>query len=249
MSRRGIRPSRAGASVDILQVIEAVRGPGIDTRTWIANGYLSGPATYDAVSGLWFAPVVFTPSQIGPVNCRIEGWAAGPGVAVYAPLRAGDEVSVAIPEGNPNAGPKIIGRSYTPTGSPSGPPPLAAGYDNNSIVIVTQAGSGIQIRVEADKVTLGKHIAIEADPKDAAVLGTTYTAAENAWFTALQTALDSFAVFAQACSGTTTDPVLKAAAAALVVALGPPPPASTIDLALQQFNKVTTLSKSVLVGT
>lgn len=96
---------------------EIVAGPGVDTRQWISYGVVEarGPATGDA-DPVEFDPdygplvlVALQPSGIS-VRCRVGCDVAGNGEADYYPFLEGDEVLVAIPEGDERAGCVIIKR-------------------------------------------------------------------------------------------------------------------------------------------
>ncbi len=95
----------------------AFAGPGMDTRQWISN------ATVDpGEESVIFVDDKGNPSPIGPivvctlqpsgitVPCRVASWCAGNQEGEWFPFMAGDEVIVAIPEGDERAGCTIIGR-------------------------------------------------------------------------------------------------------------------------------------------
>lgn len=118
--RRGLRKGGLGRTEtepDLKDIQEALRGPGMDTRTWNSMGLVTrGP--YLEATGGYFADVLLVPSGIGPVQCRLGSSYAGAGVGVFAPLKPGDEVNVEIPRGNINDGPFIGFRNHGPMALP-----------------------------------------------------------------------------------------------------------------------------------
>lgn len=104
--------------MDFATMGEAFARPGMDTRQWISYGTVE-PGEES---------VIFTdddgtnPSPIGPivivklvpsdviVPCRVASSCAGVEEGEWAPFVAGDEVLVAVPEGDERAGCVIIGR-------------------------------------------------------------------------------------------------------------------------------------------
>lgn len=97
--------------LDSATMSHGLAGPGMDTRQWISFGIV-------AKEGIDFdedeykqplVPVTLQPSAV-EVNCRVAASIAGNGEGEWAPLIEGDEVIVAIPQGNESAGCVIIGR-------------------------------------------------------------------------------------------------------------------------------------------
>lgn len=110
---------RRGFSFDASTLAEAFRRPGQDPRQWISYGVVD-QRTQDEdgsdVDAVFFdkelgplVRVTLQPTNI-PVVCRVGMQAAGNGEAEYHPFIAGDEVLVAIPEGNERAAPVIFSR-------------------------------------------------------------------------------------------------------------------------------------------
>lgn len=112
---------RTRGDFDASTLAEAMRGPGMDPRQWISYGVVDASATE---GGETFDPVEFDPdygplvnvtlqpSNI-PVRCRVaipSTGACGNGESEYSPFISGDEVLVAIPEGDESAAPAIIGK-------------------------------------------------------------------------------------------------------------------------------------------
>jgi hypothetical protein len=103
-----------GLNINELDIKALFRGPGQDTRQWISYGVVD-PETSQTPS-TEFSPdygplvnVTLQPSGIG-VRCRVAMQVAGNGEADWHPFIQGDEVLVAIPEGDERAGCAIIGR-------------------------------------------------------------------------------------------------------------------------------------------
>lgn len=115
------------AGIDMQRVARAVAGPGIDTRTWITvctvgvvddNGEFStvaptsGPRSSEAVAvqrqGAIVSVRIEATGEI--VNARYNGIAVGRFGSMLVPLRPGDEVLVAFPDGNQrSAGASVLG--------------------------------------------------------------------------------------------------------------------------------------------
>jgi hypothetical protein len=100
--------------VDYQSINAGSAAPGNDTRQWFSYGIVDDDqedqksVTFDPDHGPLVA-VTLQPSGV-PVQCRVSGWCAGNGEAEYFPFVSGDEVAVAIPEGDERAGCLIIGR-------------------------------------------------------------------------------------------------------------------------------------------
>ena len=120
MMHEGLGTGMGGQSLDAAALRDLVRGPGIDPRQWISYGIVDADSP-DAHSvrfnddngqalpeGVLVA-VTLQPSGIA-VTCRVSSLNAGSGEGEFSPYGSGDEVIVAIPEGNERAGCVIIGR-------------------------------------------------------------------------------------------------------------------------------------------
>jgi hypothetical protein len=114
---------------DFGRMREGLRGPGIDTRVWIAMARVdddpdairySPPDGEDGAVG-WIVDVTFQGGpldQDGPVPCRVGASFAGDGALRSDPPSRGCEVAVLIPEGDPNASPTIIAQLSNDDGCP-----------------------------------------------------------------------------------------------------------------------------------
>jgi hypothetical protein len=120
MMHEGLGTGMGGGALDVAALRDLFRGPGMDTRQWVSYGIVdadspdahsvrfnddNGQALPEGV----LVGVTLQPSGIA-VTCRVSSLNAGSGEGEYSPYGAGDEVLVAIPEGNERAGCVIIGR-------------------------------------------------------------------------------------------------------------------------------------------
>lgn len=122
--------ARRGRMFDHTSAAQAFAGP---ERVWISYGRVDEDSEdgerstqFDEEDGQIYVNVTLKPSDM-QVRARVGMIAAGPGEAVYFPLISGDEVLVAMPEGDPRAGPVIVARlnnSYDPF-----PRESVAGFD------------------------------------------------------------------------------------------------------------------------
>lgn len=111
--KRGVPAPAALSNVpDVARVAEAIKGPGIDTRRWLEAGTV-GIQLEDGTF-LTNGPAMLTAFFAGPkglvVSVRLEptdiivqarvAWQGGRAGSVLFPVRAGDEVVVAIPGGD-----------------------------------------------------------------------------------------------------------------------------------------------------
>ena len=114
-SRKSFTRTRTRRTPDFSRIREAVSGPGIDTRIWIAPARVDmdeDAVVWDEQLG-WLADVTFTGlglSGEGPVLCRCATDAQGNGFGRYRPPRPGCLVQVVINEGDLNAVPVIVGQ-------------------------------------------------------------------------------------------------------------------------------------------
>lgn len=108
MARRR-RTALGQAPIDQRTVGEGISFPGIDPRQWISYGVVDDEAvTFDEELGPLLA-VTLQPSGY-QVTCRLAYGTAGNGEGEYHPFVPGDEVLVAIPEGDERAGCVVFGR-------------------------------------------------------------------------------------------------------------------------------------------
>lgn len=102
--------------VDLRALKSVLQGPDNDTRTWFTHGIIDGSndadaddACVDFSAGYPIVRVMTQPDQV-PISCRVGMAMAGNGEAEWHPFLVGDEVGVAIPDGNYRNGGIIIAR-------------------------------------------------------------------------------------------------------------------------------------------
>jgi hypothetical protein len=94
---------------------EYVCSPGADPRQWFSNGTVDSstdgdpPVKFDADLGP-LVDVKLHPSGTH-VRCRVSSSCAGNGEGAYFPFVEGDEVQVAVPQGDERSGCVIVGRT------------------------------------------------------------------------------------------------------------------------------------------
>lgn len=105
-------------SLDFSRFREAVSGPGIDTRCWIAVGRVDDDpdaVVWDDVLG-WLCDVTPVSGPLAgstlPIACRVVSGAQGDDMGTYKPPRAGGLVLVVFPSGDPNEDSIVIGQLH-----------------------------------------------------------------------------------------------------------------------------------------
>ncbi|HXQ93760.1 MAG TPA: hypothetical protein VN864_01110 [Thermoplasmata archaeon] len=92
---------------------QATARAGMDPRQWgsigVVENPLGGDNPVDFSNGYPLVTVRLHPSD-NPVRCRVAAASAGVGEGEWIPFQAGDEVIVAVTEGDERAGPIIHGR-------------------------------------------------------------------------------------------------------------------------------------------
>lgn len=222
--------TRISGIMDMGRLGNALARPGIDPRTWFTYG------TVDAVGvdqeGA-FVDLTLLPSGAS-MTARAGTIYAGPGYGFHVPFGVGDEVVVAVPDGDPAHGGVVVARMQSASDELS----VDAQGNKDDIVLVVKSGQSLRVGVAGGgKVFLGQTAAT-----DAAVLGSTYRPAEDTLLTAV-------GVFATACGVFATSvgsavPALSGAAATLVTA------AQALTQAIQTFQNGAQayLSQTVEVG-
>jgi hypothetical protein len=227
--------ARKRRNFDMGRLREAIRGPGADTRVWLATARVDDDpdaVVWDAELG-WLVDVTFYGGpldQEGPVPCRLGTIFAQAGATKADPPGANCEVLVAITDGDANSNPTIVARIHNAGGCQA--PEEVNGDEiteekaSSTHITVTPHGADEQYggarrisaptqELQADTrfgirgaaVELGG--AEDAPPTEAAVLG-------NLLDTALGTLVDALNVYATALGTGTlpTDPVTVGVAAA-----------------------------------
>jgi hypothetical protein len=109
------RGRRWAKPLDQSTAAQAVRQPGIDPRQWISIGLVTAGnetddiVVFDEEEGQPFVRVLLEPTKV-PVRARVGAQVAGNGEGDWHPFVEGDEVLVAIPEGDERAGCVILAR-------------------------------------------------------------------------------------------------------------------------------------------
>lgn len=138
-----MRSHRANSSVDVGRLGAAVRGPGIDTRTWVSLAIVAA-VHIDPSEGV-FVDVILMPSQ-RKATARLGAEYAGNDFGLYMPLEVDDEILVETPGGDPDAGLVVTRRLH----SPSDRPPSEAATYPNDVLLVAKTGRTVRILLEGD---------------------------------------------------------------------------------------------------
>ena len=110
----GRRMGGAGKpTIDVQRLGKAIRGPGLDTRTWLVSGTVGvrddrGTFKTDDPDAVFVDRLgVVASVRIEPngqmINARWNGIACGRFGVILFPLKPGDDVTVAIPDGDLNS--------------------------------------------------------------------------------------------------------------------------------------------------
>jgi hypothetical protein len=115
--------ARIRKQIDFGRLREALAGPRSDTRSWLAMARVDDdPDAVQFIDGFgWVADVTFISGDIageGPIPCRVLSFFGEPQQATLPPVALGAEVLVAIPDGDINVQPVIVGYLHNPTDSP-----------------------------------------------------------------------------------------------------------------------------------
>lgn len=104
------------SQMDQRTMAEAFSYPGIDPRSWISMAIVEtvqaeneNPVEFDADDGQVYVNCILKPSNI-PCRARLGGAFAGPGEGFYSPFVGGEEVLLALPEGDVKAGAVVLAR-------------------------------------------------------------------------------------------------------------------------------------------
>jgi len=104
------------AKMDQRTLAEAFSYPGIDPRAWVSYAIVEtvqaeteNPVEFDADDGQIYVNCVLKPSN-QPCRARLGGAFSGPGEGFYSPFVGGEEVLLAIPEGDTKTGAVVLAR-------------------------------------------------------------------------------------------------------------------------------------------
>ena len=135
---------RARSHVDAGRLAAAASRPGIDPRMWIVQATIT-QLGFDADNGL-FADVSVIPTGENE-TCMIGGMFCGDGEGFYGPLKVGDVVIVAVPSGDPDAGPVIISRIWSAVRKP---PADAGSGDEPTQDVLLRVRNGRSVKIVAE---------------------------------------------------------------------------------------------------
>lgn len=163
--------ARKRRNIDMGRLREAMRGPGADTRVWVATARVDNDEaarTWDPKIG-WIVDVTFYGGpldQEGPIPCRLGTTFAQNGGTKSDPPGLGCEVLVAISDGDPNSNPVIVGRVHNEGGcaAPStvNGNDISQGFAESNHITVSPFGNQEQY-AGAYEVRSGANASVEAD--------------------------------------------------------------------------------------
>lgn len=230
--------SRIRKTFDFGRVREGLRGPGVDTRCWIAMAIVDDDADairWEAPYG-WVADVTFQGGpldQDGPVPCRVASSFARDNYGAIEPITRGAEVIVSIPEGDTNSVPIIVGQLFN--GGYADVPTTVNGQSiDEAFALGThilksphnlecEAGSTARISTEQKITLISSLIELsQNNPTQAYVRGTAFASAFQSllgtW--SLETSAGSAVASGIAGEFAVSNPALAAAAAVWATSLG-----------------------------
>lgn len=176
---------------DVRRFAEAIKGAGIDTRFWSSHATVcsvneSGEPNFTDPQAVVSAPdgvvadVMLMPLEI-PITARVQ-LGVGGRCRIDAPLHAGDEVLVVIPDGdlnNPLSIVAILNSRAHPVPLDSDGMPV---FKNDRLMVFAR-DVPVEIRTPTARVQVtqdGKVNLGDADATEKVIKGTTYTDDENA---------------------------------------------------------------------
>lgn len=253
-------PGNRKPSIDWSGIADAVRSPGIDTRSWIALARIDNDPDairWDDKLG-WIVDVTVHGGpldQEGPIACRVANALSTAGSVASCPVHRNDEVLVELPVGDPNAGPVIVGRlnnKELPVPGEVNGYTLDEAFALANLVLRTMHGLQVQLDGDAQVQAanwqlMGGKIywggAPNEQPTEPVIKGQAYTDALNDWEAAV-------GAFAQSVTTWST------AVASALGSLGAPVPnvdvvtnAAKLQAATQQFSAAATQALSRKVFT
>lgn len=215
-------------AIDFARIARALVRPGMDARHWVSYGTvatLTGPGgtpNYSDPNGILCTPagievdVVLEPMGYH-LTCRY-GIAAG-SCAINTPINPGDQVVVAIPDGDASMVPQIIAII------PGSSDPMPVGEDGLPLFkndrLMIYAGQGVPIEIRSADGTMVRvtdqlvELVAEGVTEES-VLGTTYTTDEGSMLDSMLTAIVPAAA---ACHAATTPATALTALQALATML------------------------------
>lgn len=202
----------AKRQIDMGRLAQALSAPGNDTSVWVTLGRVDDDVDairWDTQGVGWVVDVTLQAGpldQVGPVPCKLSSAYAGSERLESAPVERGCSVVVAIPGGNPNVGPLIIGRTSNrdgcevPTSVNGQPINEAFALANHFLVTphgqqqqfggdVRHDAPNMSLRATVQAQLLGATVELAQDgATQAFVRGNQFQTAFDAFLTALDTA-------------------------------------------------------------
>ena len=144
-------------SIDTGRLGEAISRPGIDPRCWICLAVVEDIAI-DPDEGV-FVDLLTMPWR-EEITARLSSPYVASGSGMYFPIKVGDEVLVALPDGSPMQGACVIGRLFSPADPPSlqfAKDPATVNADipetlsmTDDVVLVVEKNQSFRIQVQND---------------------------------------------------------------------------------------------------
>lgn len=138
-----LKHSRVSGTLDTGRLGAALRGPGMDTRTWVSYAVID-EVVVDDDEGV-FCNVTCLPSQ-QKYSARLGCVYAGVDFGMYCPVEVDDEVLVAAPSGDPDQGLVVTQRLH----SASDTPPEEVGEFPTDVLLVVKEGRTVRILLSGD---------------------------------------------------------------------------------------------------
>lgn len=226
-----LKHTRKSGIPDTMRIAAAISRPGIDPRFWVSYAIVNAVGIDE--EGVFID--VTTMPTLGQYTARLASSYAGPGYGSYVPVGINDEVLVEAPSGDPLEGLVVSGRLHSASDNI---PEDVQNFPNDLVTVVKQ-GQSFRLGVSGGgKVYIGQTTAA-----DAAVVGTTYRTAEDAYFGMLEN-LISFIVAFPALAVYFAPPIPPAAPTAQYLALQ----AWLAQVVLFHEASTTYLSQTVEIG-
>jgi hypothetical protein len=209
--------ARARRTIDIGRLSRLVARPGVDPRVWVALARVTDVG-YDENEG-FFADVTMIPTG-EEQTAMISSLYTGPSYGFWPAVEVGDLVVVVVPQGDPNAGPVIIGQIW----NTEYPPPSEArgtGSDNTdvspNVVLKTKGGAKLVMIAQNADFTMTANVVKMQAANQSFVRGETYADALGVFLDALKVIMLAIKAYATAAGGAV--PALAPAGTALGLAI------------------------------
>ena len=137
-----LRRTRIGSHMDTSRLGASISRPGIDPRTWVSLAVALGESVVDPNNKGVFLDIQLIPTM-ERMTARVPAAYAGVGFGLYAKIHKDDEVTVAIPNGNPMAGAVVIARMWNGADTP----PATALASPDDVLLVVKPGKNLGIEL------------------------------------------------------------------------------------------------------